>query len=231
MTVRVVGVLPSRAVVCTAKVESDFEVTVPKAALGRAVASAFGLRRGRGLVEGSGAPEGRAPPPKPLPKPPLPVHPVVSGLLIITFCAVISPSVAVVPGAPVTSTQSPTFRLDTVVCSVWVKVVDPVKLTVTWPTDGFCTWIAEPVTAAAVPVTPGGPAGAGLAPGFCVDTVAVVEPLEPPPQAAMASEDASNSPVSRPTVTRGRRAADRTGRAAGPAHMATLNSDTVNPFS
>lgn len=87
--------------------------------------------------------------PRPLPNPParlqLPVD--ETGMIVTVLAATeVDP-----PGFPTALTQSPTATCDSETDTVWVKVVEGVQLTVTWPLCGFCTSMEVPLSAATVP--------------------------------------------------------------------------------
>ncbi len=102
-----------------------------------------------------GNPPPLAGPPDPLPVdlPNPPVHFPDVGWLTVTVLAVTSFDFFEVD--PETVTQSPTATEEAGTVAIWVKVVDVVQLTVTWPLKLFCTSIDDPVMAATLPKAPG----------------------------------------------------------------------------
>jgi len=77
--------------------------------------------------------------------------PLESGWVTVTVVAVTGPLVEPLEaGVPVAVTQSPTATSDTEDVSVWVKVVEEVQLTVTWPLEPW-TSIDVPAMDATVP--------------------------------------------------------------------------------
>jgi hypothetical protein len=102
------------------------------------------------------APPAPVPVAPPMPNPPPAVHdPVELGWVTDTLVAVKSVDFALDLDDEllVAVTQSPTATLDEARATVWVKRVDDVQVTVTWPLVGFCTSIEVPAsTAAMVPV-------------------------------------------------------------------------------
>jgi hypothetical protein len=89
------------------------------------------------------------PPGKPNP----PVHLPVVGWLTVTVLAVTT--VVFLEALPETVTQSPTATEDAGTVTIWVKAVDVVQLTVTWPLCWFWTSMEEPVMTATEPEAPG----------------------------------------------------------------------------
>jgi hypothetical protein len=77
-------------------------------------------------------------------------------------------------------TQSPTARLDEARVTVWVKRVDGVQLTVTWPLDGFCTSIEIPGTTAAMVPEAVEKAGLGIVVVVVVFLAVDAAPADPP---------------------------------------------------
>jgi len=106
----------------------------------------------------------------------------------------------------VTVTQEPTVKLARVAGTVRVNLVVALKLTVTWPSVGFCTCALLALTAATVPEVPAGTcpvAGPPAAPAGLLDGLALAEVLaEPPPPQAV-------SAASNPTATTGTSRAPR----------------------
>ena len=84
------------------------------------------------------------------------VHVPEVGWLIDTVLAVIVP----LDDDPLTVTQSPAATEEAGTVAVWVKVVEGVQLTVTWPLCGFWTSMVEPERAATEPEVNGNAAAA-----------------------------------------------------------------------
>jgi hypothetical protein len=110
--------------------------------------------------------------------------PAADGWLMLTVRAVMVP----LEEEPVTTTQSPTATVDADAVVDWVKLVDGVQLTVTWPVCWLWTSMEDPASAATDPTVPGNapPAGAGPDPELAGATVVVedADAVEVAPQAA-----------------------------------------------
>lgn len=127
--------------------------------------------------------------------------PDADGWLMLTVRAVMVP----LDEEPVTTRQSPTATVEADAVVDWVKLVDGVQLTVTWPACWFWTSIEDPASDATDPTAPGNepPDGAGPDPELAGATVVEddADAVELAPQAAR--REASESPAAT-TVTRPR---------------------------
>jgi hypothetical protein len=179
----------------TTKVEPEIEVTLPNAVekvRARAAAPAGNVPP---VVEPLGgrnpAPPNPAPPrnpaPPPNPAPPVPpnpaprVHdPVELGWVIVTVVAVklFEAFFDLVAATLVAVTQSPTASSEDGSVTVWVKFVEAVQVTVTWPLDGFCTSIEVPGTTAAMVPDAVENAGRGVVVGV-VEAFFAAAPADP----------------------------------------------------
>jgi hypothetical protein len=116
------------------------------------------------------------------------VHdPVELGWVIVTLVAVkwVEDALDFDDELLVAVTQSPTARVDEARVTVWVKRVDEVQLTVTWPLDGFCTSIEIPGATAAMVPEAVEKAGLGIV-VVVVDFLAVdAAPADPPTTATL----------------------------------------------
>jgi hypothetical protein len=218
----------------TTRVEPEIEVTLPNASEKvrfRAAAAPPGndpLGNDPLVNEPLGGRNPLAPlaPVLPAPAPPAPnarpaVHePVELAWVIATLVAVkwVEEALDFDDELLVAVTQSPTARVDEARVTVWVKRVDEVQLTVTWPLDGFCTSIEVPGTTAAM--VPEAVEKAGLGIVVAVDFLAVdAAPADPPMTATLVTR-------ARPTpkTVHPRRDVHRTTLARGPLEPAPIKS-------
>jgi hypothetical protein len=82
-------------------------------------------------------------------------------------------------------TQSPTASVDEARVTVWVKRVDEVQLTVTWPLVGFCTSIEIPGAIAAMVTEAVEKAGLGIVVVVVVFLAFDAAPADPPTTATL----------------------------------------------
>jgi hypothetical protein len=179
----------------TTKVEPEIEVTLPNAVekvRARAAAPAGNVPPVEEPLGGRNpAPPNPAPPrnpaPPPNPAPPVPpnpaprVHdPVELGWVIVTVVAVklFEAFFDLVAATLVAVTQSPTASSEDGSVTVWVKFVEDVQVTVTWPLDGFCTSIEVPGTTAAMVPDAVENAGRGVVVGV-VEAFFAAAPADP----------------------------------------------------
>jgi len=170
------------------KVEPEIEVTLPNASEKVRFRAAAPPGNDPLVNEPLGGRNPLAPPAPVLAAPPAPnappaVHdPVELGWEIDTFVAVkwvedaLDFDVELLDAV----TQSPTARLDEARGTVWVKRVDEVQLTVTWPLDGFCTSIEVPGTTAAMVPEAVEKAGLGIVVVVVVFLAVDAAPADPP---------------------------------------------------
>ncbi len=187
----------------TAKVEPEIDVTLPNASEKvkfRAAAPPGNDPLGNDPLvnEPLGGRNPLAPPAPVLPAPVLPappapnappaVHdPVELGWEIDTLVAVkwVEDALDFDDELLVAVTQSPTARVDEARVTVWVKRVDEVQLTVTWPLDGFCTSIEIPGTTAAMVPEAVEKAGLGIVVVVVVFLAFDAAPADPPTTATL----------------------------------------------
>jgi len=136
--------------------------------------------------------------------------PAVAGVTVTTWAvrAVTGTAgLAVLVLVLVTVTQEPTVTLARVAGTVRVNLVVALKLTVTWPSVGFCTCALLALTAATVPEVPAGACPTPdtlVAPAGLLDGLALAEVLaEPPPPQAVR---AASNPTARTGTSRAPRA-------------------------
>jgi hypothetical protein len=227
------GTVPS-----TTKAEPEIEVTLPNALeKARAAAPPWNVPPGNDPLVNE-PPGGRNPPEPPAPAAPAPappkpappatpnprVHdPVELGWVIDTVVAVKSfeddLAFAFVDALALALTQSPTASCEEGRLTVWVKFVEAVQVTVTWPLDGFCTSIEVPgMTAAMVPDAVEN-AGLGMVVVVEVFFGVVAASADPPTAATLVT---SARPI--PNVANLQRDADRTTPARGPLEPAPIKS-------
>jgi hypothetical protein len=109
------------------------------------------------------------------------VHdPVELGWVIVTVVAVklFEAFFDLVAATLVAVTQSPTASSEDGSVTVWVKFVEDVQVTVTWPLDGFCTSIEVPGTTAAMVPDAVENAGRGVVVGV-VEAFFAAAPADP----------------------------------------------------
>jgi hypothetical protein len=222
----------------TTKAEPEIEVTLPNA-LEKVRAAAPPRNAPAGIdprvnepLGGRNPPEPAAPaapppaPPKPAPppNPPPPVHdPLVLGWVIDTVVAVKwvdDDLVDLVDELLVAVTQSPTASSEEGKVTVWVKFVEAVQVTVTWPLEGFCTSIEVPGTTAAI--VPDAVEKAGLGIVVVVEVFffgVVAAPADPPTTATLVTRARPS-----PNVTNLQRNADRATCARGTLEPAPIKS-------
>jgi len=195
------GVGSTGTVPFTTNFDPESDVTLPKAVEKIRAAAPEGIALLGKVPPGKVPPGGRNPPNPPAPPRSAPANPrpwvhdpVELGWVIDTVVAVKWFEVDLADFAVelllVAVTQSPTTSSDEGMLSVWVKFVDWVQVTVTWPLVGFCTSIEDaPTSAAMVPeaVDTDG-AGGGVVFGDVVAAPAV------PPTAATLVRRTSPSP-------------------------------------
>jgi len=171
-------------------------------------------------------PPAPAPPAPAPPNPPPPVHdPVELGWVIDTVVAVkwleddLDDSVDLVDELLVAVTQSPTASCDEGRVTVWLKLVEAVQVTVTWPLAGFWTSIEVPGTTAAMVPEAVDTDGLGIVVVVVVFLGAFAASAHPPTDAM---------PVTRarpsPRAANLQRKADRTILARGPLDSAPIKA-------
>jgi hypothetical protein len=182
----------------TTNVEPETEVTLPNASEKvrfRAAAPPGIVPLGNDPLvnEPLGGRNPLAPPAPVLAAPPAPnappaVHdPVELGWVIATLVAVkrVEDALDFDDELLVAVTQAPTARVDEARVTVWVKRVDEVQLTVTWPLVGFCTSIEIPGTTAAMVPEAVEKAGLGIVVVVVVFLAFDAAPADPPTTATL----------------------------------------------